>query len=604
MKTPKGERFERSATVDRAKIDEKARTVEIAFSSEAPVSRWFGVEVLSHAPGAMKLDRLNGGGAVLWNHDRDVQIGVVERATCDPDKKGRAVIRFGASAKAEEIWKDVQSGVIRNVSVGYSFDEMTLVSETDGVKTYRIDSWEPVEVSLVSIPADTTVGVGRAEDTNDKPASAPANPAGEPDPMKIRMNLAPDGAAGGASTVDVVAEQRKATDIERNRIREINAIGEAHGMRDLAQSFVNDGKGVDEFRSAVLAKLGAKPAPSADIGLTKKEVKRYSIVKALREMAVGGVASLTGLEKEAHFGAVEHYGRKAEGFLIPHDVFAGERALNATVPADGGYLVGTDTLVGSMIELLRNKLVVGTMGATMLDGLTGNVAIPKVTGGATAYWLSETGEVSASTQQFGQLGLTPHRLGAATAYTKQLVAQTSLSVESFVRNDIARVLATALDLAALHGTGNAGQPLGIFGTANVGSVTFGAAATWAKILAFESTLDAANAEAGNIGWITTGSTRAKWKAAVKFSNTASPLWADDNTVNGYPAKVTNQISTNKVVFGNWSDLIMASWAGTDVVVDPYTLAATGQIKIVVQQMADIGVRHPASFVISSDSGAQ
>lgn len=606
MKNVKGERFERTAVIDREKVDQKARTVELAFSSEAPVRRWDGFEILSHDPGAMVLDRLNTGGAVLWNHDRDAMIGVVEKATCDPDKKGRATIRFGSSSKAEEVFKDVQSGVIRNVSVGYMVKEMVLQGKTDGVETYRVTSWEPLEVSLVSIPADTTVGVGRSEDEKHQQPDAPGNKEGEPENMKVRMILAPDGAPAGAAapTIDVVAEQRKAVDAERSRVKEINALADAHNARDIAAQFVADGKSVEEFRNAVLARYNVKPAPAPELGMSQKEVKRYSMLKAVREFASGGVGGLTGLEREAHTAALKHYGRAAEGFIVPHDVAMGEvRALNKTVGSEGAYLVGTDVLVGSMIELLRNKTVVAGMGVTMLDGLTGNVAIPRVTGGATAYWASESGAPTASQQAFGQLALVPHKLCATTAFTKELVAQTSLSVEGFVRNDIARVLAIALDLAALHGTGNAGQPLGVFAQAGK-SVTFGAAATWAKVLDFENQIAGANADRGSLGWITSPGTRAKWKAAVRFSNTATPLWADDNTVNGYKAEVTNQIASNGVIFGNWNDLIMASWAGLDVVVDPYSLSTSGQIRIVVNQWADIGVRIADSFCKSTDSGAQ
>jgi HK97 family phage major capsid protein/HK97 family phage prohead protease len=603
MKNPKpAEMVKRAAVLDRAKVDEKARTCEVCFSSEAPVERWFGFETLSHAPGAMQLGRLNSGAAVLWNHDSDAMIGVVERATCDEDRKGRAVLRFGSSAKAEEIWKDVQSGIIRNVSVGYCFEEMKLVSESGGVKSYRIDSWEPLEISLVSIPADTSVGVGRSEDNQPEQAAAPANPAGEPDTMKLNRNFAPDGAGGGPApvTIDIVSENRKAVDAERTRTKEIFALGAAHNMREAAQTFAAEGKSVEEFRDEVLKSYRAKPAPSPEIGMSPKEVKQYRILKAINEVAANGPGGLTGLEREAHDAAAKLYGREVRGFLVPHDIAI--RELNATTPSAGGYLVGTDVLVGSMIELLRNKTVVAGMGTTMLDGLTGNVAIPRSTGGATAYWVAESGAPTNSTQAFGQVALTPKQLAAETRYTKQLVAQTSLGVEAFVRNDIARVLAIALDLAALHGTGNAGQPLGVFPQAG-NTVTFSGAATWAKVLSFESEIATDNAERGALGWITTPAVRAKWKSLVRFSSTASPIWTDENTINGYRAEVTNQVSTGLIIFGNWNDLVMASWAGIDVVVDPYTLASNSQIKIVVNQMADIAVRNANSFCKSTDTAA-
>jgi HK97 family phage major capsid protein len=226
-------------------------------------------------------------------------------------------------------------------------------------------------------------------------------------------------------------------------------------------------------------------------------------------------------------------------------------------------------------------------------------------GGATAYWLPETGAVTASDQSMGQLALTPHRLAADTLYSKELVMQSSIDIEGMVRNDIAKVMAIERDRAALHGLNAGGEPLGIFNTTGLSTaVTFGAAATWAKILSFETNLAASNALVGNPVFITTPGTRGKWKNAVRFANTQTPLWADDNTVNGYKAIATNQVASDKVVFGNFGDLIVADWAGIDVVVDPYSAKKNGQIEVTVTIWTDIGIRHPVSFCVSTDSGAQ
>jgi HK97 family phage prohead protease len=147
--------------LDRASIDKAARTVALSFSSEAPVERWFGSEILDHTPSAVRLGRLNNGGALLMDHDRSDQIGVVESATIGKDKKGRAVVRFGKSARAEEIFQDVLDGIRRLVSVGYRIHKTETKQEGGGVESVRVTDWEPFEISIVSIPADDSVGVGR-----------------------------------------------------------------------------------------------------------------------------------------------------------------------------------------------------------------------------------------------------------------------------------------------------------------------------------------------------------------------------------------------------------------------------------------------------------
>jgi HK97 family phage major capsid protein len=259
---------------------------------------------------------------------------------------------------------------------------------------------------------------------------------------------------------------------------------------------------------------------------------------------------------------------------------------------------------GSMIELLRNNMAVMALGARSLSGLVGNVAIPKHTGGATAYWLDETTDVTGSQQTFGQLGLVPHRLAAKTAYTKQLLAQASIDIEGFVREDIAKVQALAKDLAAINGSGVAGEPLGILNTTGVNSVTFSAAATWAKVVSFETEINSDNALAGSLGYLTTPAVKGTWKTAVKVSGQAIFLWESGDMVNGYKGVTSKQVPSDKVIFGNWSDLIVADWDGVDVVVDPYSLAGTNQVQIIVTIMTDCAVRNPVSFTISSDSGAQ
>lgn len=152
----------RTAGVSRQALNIDARTVELSFSSETDaVERWFGVEILGHAPGECNLERLTTGAPVLWMHDWRDQRGVVESARVDSDGKGRAVVRFGRSPEAEQLFQDVVDGIVTKVSVGYTVQDLELVEVRDGVDVFRITGWTPHEISMVSVPADDTVGVGR-----------------------------------------------------------------------------------------------------------------------------------------------------------------------------------------------------------------------------------------------------------------------------------------------------------------------------------------------------------------------------------------------------------------------------------------------------------
>jgi HK97 family phage prohead protease len=177
----------------------EARTLELSFSSEAPVARWFGNEVLSHDSNSADLTRLNDAAPLLFNHNMDDVIGVVERAWIDGDRKGRAVVRFAKTARGDEILGMVADGILRNVSFMYQASKYRIESDEedpyyDDDAIYTATRWEAFEISIVSVPADQTVGVGRSltfeersvEVETPKRAASPAAPPNLPNlPEKI-----------------------------------------------------------------------------------------------------------------------------------------------------------------------------------------------------------------------------------------------------------------------------------------------------------------------------------------------------------------------------------------------------------------------------------
>lgn len=576
----RGLTLERAFLFEREKIDEETRTVELAFSSEAPYERWWGIEILDHSKSAVDLTRLKSGGPLLCDHDSRDQIGVIESVRIDADRVGRAVVRFGRSARAEEIFRDVIDGIRQNVSVGYAIDDLVLEAKSGDDETYRVTRWTPYEVSLVSVPADFTVGVGRA-----------ADPAQE-----IKMSVIETPAA----TVDIAKIQAEARTAEQKRAAEIIAIGEQFALQGMAAEALRAGEPVDAFRSKVMEKLASRPLPqpTAEVGLSGGEKQRYSVLRALRAL-VDKDWSGAGFERECHQAILKRAGiaeAPNNGFYVPYEIQ--QRDLTATTGNAGGYVVATDNLAGSFIDLLRNRAVVAQLGATMMTGLVGNVTIPKQTAAATAYWLTnEATAITESQLTLGQLALSPKNVGAYTELSRQLMLQSSPAADALVMNDLARVLALAIDLAALEGSGASGQPTGISNTAGIGSVT-GTSIDYAKVLEFQTDVAGGNALAANCAYVTTPAVASLLKQRVAFSSTASPLWEGgilDGNLQGFRAVATNSVTAASMVFGDFSQVVIGEWGMLELALNPYANFAAAISGIRAIQTVDIGIRQAGAF---------
>jgi|GEM_PF-6757631 len=504
-------------------------------------------------------------------------------------------------------------------------------------KDGQIKRWHIAEVSYTPKPAEPrlptiaplkSIDAGLASeiakafgvDTPQEPEPAQSAP-----PTKSTIKVMP------ALTAEQEAENKK-TLLEAEH-KEMRAVGAHFKCAEVAEDFIFLGKSLEDLRVHVAENVvKARPViTDPKLGMDKKDRKEWKFLKAVREIAAAGFNpnALSGVERAASDETAKLLKMTPRGFFIPHDIVMSSMAedndlgalavkalieqansvktLNHTSFASGGALVGTQLLTGSMIELLRNKPLVSQMGARTLTGLVGNVAIPRLNGGATTYWVSESGNITSSDASFGQLGLTPKKLAARTGYTKELLSQTDMSVEALCRDDLTTVLGLAKDLAALNGTGGA-QPLGIINQpTGLNSSTFGGTATRFKAIDFQKQVAIDNASRGALAYLTTPNVSATWMGIPEVPNYPTWLWQgniDQGTVVGRPAYSTNQVPNDKVIYGNWNDLILADWAGIDVVVNPYTNDATGVITITIFLLTDVGVRQVVSFCVSTDSGAQ
>jgi HK97 family phage major capsid protein len=363
-------------------------------------------------------------------------------------------------------------------------------------------------------------------------------------------------------------------------------------------------------------KAGGTEDPS--LGMSDKETRQYSFVRAIRAAASGDWRD-AGLELEASKAVAKKVGRDARSFFVPFDVISPreQRDMVVGTPSAGGYLVATDQ-PATIIELLTNRLVLAQAGAQMLTGLVGDMAIPKQTGGATGYWLAEGDAPTEGAQTLGQVALTPHTFGAWVDISRKLMKQSSISVEQFVRNDIARTIALGIDYAGLHGnhSDDANQPDGVAATSGIGSVvggTNGAAPDWSDIVDLETEVGQDNADIGALAYITNAKVRGKLKKTLRTATYGDrPIWDGGATpLNDNRALITNQVRSNLVkgsssvasaiFYGNWNDLVIGMWGEMDMLVDPYSLSTAGAVRVVAFQDVDFGVRHAQSFSAMLDA---
>ncbi len=577
-------------TIDLSKssyIDEDKRTVKIGVSSEQPVMRSFGNEVLSHKSEDINMEFMTSGTApLLLDHDMTKQVGVIEEFKLDESaKRTTAVVRFGKSTLAREVFNDVADGIRMNISVGYRVDKLERQDKDD--ETYYRASWTPMEISSVSVPADQSrlVGVGRSKDKQNLQTK-----------VKIMENEKNDINLDEVRTQSA-DEARK--EFQKNS-KEIIDLGVRHNKRDLANQAIKDGVSVEEFRGELLETI-SNDVPletPAEIGLTKEETKRFSVIRAINAMANPTdrkAQEAAAFEFECSQAAQREYGQTAQGVMLPAEVLRNwsQRDLNAS--SDAG-LIGQDFRGGDFIDVLRNNSAVMPM-ATVLNGLSGDVKIPRKSAASTAAFISsEGGAAGESEMTIGSVTMSPKTLGAYTDCTRQLLIQSSLDVENLIRNDLAQSMAIAIDDGALEGSGSSGNPTGITNTSGINTVSLSSAAapTWAEMVSMETAVRVDNALMGDLAYIVHPTNYGTLKTTEKATNTAQFV-ANNDEINGYKAIVSPQMTANNYVFGNFSDLLVGFFGGVDILVDPYSNSTSGTVRVVALQSMDSNVRHAVSF---------
>jgi HK97 family phage major capsid protein len=604
---------------------------DISISSEAPVERWFGKEILDHSPGAVDLSRAKKGLSFLDSHDAKSVIGIVEKTKVGDDKKLRGQLRFSRSAPAQAVKRDVQDGIRRFISVGYAVNEYTLEkSSKEEGETYRATKWTPMEASSVGVPADLTVGHEREAGHRQYAVLVRNATALEPNHKEEAME-------------PTVVEARAAG-------AEIIRLGKVHKIdQERVAKAVADGESVDAFSRFVLdelSKRGADPLrqPPAEeqerVDLTQKEQKEYNLARGIMTAISNREASEHGLAKRFDSFETEvsqeiekdWRGERHGGLFVPWslrhawtpdlqkkygDQLKKRAGLDSATATAGAELKFTEP--GEFIQYLYNRMRVKELGAKTISGLRDNVSYPKQTGKATGSWVGENPgtDVADSALTLGSIASSPKTYQSSTSYSRQLLAQAVIDVDTLVREDLGRDLALAVDSVAIVGGGTS-QPVGIGATSGIQSYVMaadagnGGAPAWADIVKMTRLLEDANTDQlGDGAWLTTPGLKATLKGIARLANTIGlPIWSEDNTVDGYIARSSNQVAKTStkgtsgatlhtLIRGIFETMVIGMWgSGFELVVDPYRLKKQGMIELTTFMLCDVVLKYPLAFVVA------
>lgn len=650
-KSTAGEVFQRSLSIEtfekkRMDGDDSPEVYEFKLSSAAEVEVWHReLEVLSHTPAAVRLDFLASGNApLLWMHDRNDPRGVISSARVEEENVIVAV-RFGESEKAQELKRDVDSGIIKNVSVGYRVHSYELLEKrADGFEVFEATDWEPLEASFVTIPADKTVGMGRSrslksrlsEDDNTEEDVTKSEARSHKKTIKIMaetkdqtpIDLAKE---RGQAASDAVANERK----RMSAIREIGSKTKIPGLNlsEIVERALSDETSVDSFRGEVLNLIqsNAPKLNQIDMGAGKKESQRYSIQKVMAGIRSGNLEKHAPYEAEVSEELKKRMGKEGDTIAIPHDVLLrgwipknpqalavmarnygmSERDLSSITlsgsnqDASAANIVDTELLDEMFLYSLRESSPLLDSGVTMIGGLVGNVEIPVELLNPAFAWVGEDAEPAEGDYTLGKVGLTFRTIAARIPFTRQADKQTTPGLEGLLTRSLRIGASNGLSSAFYNGSGTSGQPTGIINTSGVGSVDTNSLTTRDVLVDLEIALGTANVSGESYTAMNTAlaGAFAKTKADAgsglfvgKYSRGARRMLETEIG----DVHIDNLVPADTIIHGIPSTLVAGMWGTMEIGIDTSTKAATGGKVMRVFLDADCVVPQAATWVVGTD----
>lgn len=619
-----GSTLQRATQIDYKRAAQDQRVFEASLSSEEPVLRGFGYEVLSHMDSAIDLRRAQPSLPLLFNHNPDQLIGHVENVRVFGGRL-RGSLHLSDNQRGTDTLAAIRDGSARSLSIGYrvsELDESRRPEESsDGIGMFTVTRWELLEASIVSVPADPSVGIqGRSTRAQGQLDLSTVRRDAKAQNLRAiyreyleKVDLPP---AVRAKVHQFIARELESTSSYREATSRFNQlileITRAKTMTTSANPDLERGVNIPALNDEI------RILPS-DFGVQShynesSRVGEFSICRLLAaQLEPAKHMKHAGLELELSEEAQRRSGKTdARGYMVPSEVFWRPKQRDLTVGSgpNGASLVGTDFRPEDFINILRPLSVVARVNARILSDLKGNVAVPRKTSDGTGVgWLeTEQGAAPETNPGFDQILMSPKEIGGYTQYSRKLLLQGDPSVEDLVRETLMGDIARQIDVAALNGTGAAGSPVGIANQTGVAAPTYtnGGSPGYNEVVDLEGEISADSADTGSLAYLTTPVMATVLKKALVDAGSGRFVWEagreqGEGMMNAHRALTSASAPAGSVIFGNWNDLLIGFWSGVDILVNPYSGDTTRTVRITAYQDLDIAIRHPESFAILSEA---
>ena len=410
-----------------------------------------------------------------------------------------------------------------------------------------------------------------------------------------------EGRIAAALSLRAVTDGKRHKEADMSDNLEILALGEKYNRTAIAEKAIREGRSMTDFRHDLLDAISTKPLDASDLAAPayhKGGERTFNVANILRAEMTGDYSN-AGFEREKSQEAARNYPSAPRGIVVPTEAILGRASITSTGNASGA--VTTDLNAGMFIDRLRPQSSVMAAGATVMSGLSRNFSVPKLAADTSAQWLAEGAGVTESALDIGSISMSMKRVSASQSFTREALLQAQPNLDDLVRRNISTVLSQAIDLAGLEGTGANGQPTGILNTPGVNTLTAaGNTVTRAEALAALAAIEADNIDTANAVFIVNPNDYARIAQTIVDAGSGKfVIDAPDNTILGRRVLQTTKATEGNVYLGVFEHLLVAMFGGVDLVVDPYTNAASAKIGITSHMMADVNVRHPQAFNLVS-----
>ena len=621
-----GHTHQRSAQITTRAIDSENRTAEVSFSSETPVERWFGQEILDHGKDSVRLGRLIGGAPLMaqdraWTGDHGTarQVGVIQSAEVGMDRVARAVVRFGESDYASEVFRDVSTGIRKHVSVGYSIHTVVLEKSGDDGDTFRAVDWEPLEITIVPIPSDSTVGFNRTLINQEKEIMSIETLTAKPEGQPEGQPAVDDTTEFRAATVPVVVPLVDLNPTINADAVQMRAIGAHFKLESDAEDQIMLGATVEQFRAFVRART-KKPDAVPTVPKIESRIPRAGNLRAFQAGLYDG--GRREAEEQAYRAgmfcrATMFADSDATRWCRDHEVrmsIAGKdmratRALSGL--AAGQSVVVPDELILPIINL-REEYGVARQRCRMHPMASDTASVPRRVSGATAYFVGRKAAVGDSDPTLDNVNLTARNVAAETRVSNDYAEDSAINLADFVAREHALAFATKEDQCLFNGDGTSdyggivGIRVAILGLA--GAVDAGSGIdTFLEVTTpdLDAVVSAVPEIPGmNPAWYASkrgealmfGRLRAAAGGNTKrdMSERAPKQWdGDDIVISQALPKGVGTTDYSNVAMAIYGDLdlgtVFGDRRGMTMLVDPFSLSSYQQTKIIHSERFDIAV---------------